>query len=417
MAANNMSFSDAKSSVEHSYANVTTNNRYEILDSALAENFPALPQRNQNIRNSSQPSQRYHQMYPLPTLGFNKKRKVQSSPVNNAAPMFSFNVGPSTSILSSQSYQSNVSDKDEIIEKLSTLLYQLINSAQNFDEPKKLRYNIVRKDREDGRAGVAIVIKRGLPYQEIDLRIANPNIMVCGLSITKHNLDLSIFSIYTPPNIRSSSSDWEEIISYSRSSTLLGGDLNAHSQSWSSDYDDITRRQILEFCDSSNLEIMNDGTPTRFVAPNIRKSAPDITICSPDIAQLTSWKVCDDTLGSDHFPITLDITFPHHLNETINPNHGNNSHINKTILLSICNSPNDYKHIFTDASKSSSGSGCGFYVVDDDFSAKFKLPYLFSIFSAEAMAIIQALQYIQFNNIQKAVIFSDSQSCSLRKHQ
>ncbi|CAH1977693.1 unnamed protein product [Acanthoscelides obtectus] len=66
--------------------------------------------------------------------------------------------------------------------------------------------------------------------------------------------------------------------------------------------------------------------------------------------------------------------------------------------------------IYTDASKSESGTGCAHYIPSIDIFSMFKLPNEFTIFSAEAIAIFQALQFVEDHNLGNTSIFSDSLS-------
>ncbi|XP_040073105.1 uncharacterized protein LOC120845332 [Ixodes scapularis] len=53
-----------------------------------------------------------------------------------------------------------------------------------------------------------------------------------------------------------------------------------------------------------NLAVANDGSPT-FFRPPCTFSAIDVTAHSPEIP--LSWRVAADTMGSDHFPVFIDI--------------------------------------------------------------------------------------------------------------
>ena len=68
----------------------------------------------------------------------------------------------------------------------------------------------------------------------------------------------------------------------------------------------------------------------------------------------------------------------------------------------------EYDFIFTDGSKSIEGVGCAF--IHGDRHEKHKLPEVCSIFTAESVAILQTLQYIQTNEIHKCVVCTDSLS-------
>nr|CAI5862852.1 unnamed protein product [Callosobruchus analis] len=73
--------------------------------------------------------------------------------------------------------------------------------------------------------------------------------------------------------------------------------------SYNQNHNGVTLVQALN---SSDLVLLNDGSSTRFQNSG-HKSVVDLTFSSPDIANLIEWRSLDDTLGSDHFPILLEI--------------------------------------------------------------------------------------------------------------
>lgn len=66
--------------------------------------------------------------------------------------------------------------------------------------------------------------------------------------------------------------------------------------------------------------------------------------------------------------------------------------------------------IFTDGSKGADGCGCAFYNLANKQGRGFKLDTFCSIFTAEAVAIWEALKYANDNNLKDVVIMSDSRS-------
>ena len=70
-----------------------------------------------------------------------------------------------------------------------------------------------------------------------------------------------------------------------------------------------------------------------------------------------------------------------------------------------------YHFLYTDGSRNSGGVGCAF--VHGDMKYKTKLNHLYSIFTAEAVAFLQAINYIRLNCLQKSVICVDSLSVLL----
>ncbi|CAH1999250.1 unnamed protein product [Acanthoscelides obtectus] len=181
-------------------------------------------------------------------------------------------------------------------------------------------YNIVRRDRIDGKAGVAIFVKKGIKFCEISFsNNFNDDILVCGINLINQTFDLTLLSIYRPPNINSTAGDWDTIFSNTSISSIIGGDFNAHSHLWGSSFNNSIGYQLINICESKNLVVMNDGSPTRLVAPNQQVTAPDVTICSRDIAQISHWQLTSDTLGSDHFPILMFIPLSFQVYDTIYP--------------------------------------------------------------------------------------------------
>ena len=92
---------------------------------------------------------------------------------------------------------------------------------------------------------------------------------------------------------------------------------------------------------------------------------------------------------------------------------GKNTHpaVLESLYSEISHSYPNHQQIFTDASKSEEGTGCAICTPEDKHL--FKLPDIFSIFSGEAYAILQALIYVEKSKYDKFIIFSDSKSVIL----
>ena len=69
-----------------------------------------------------------------------------------------------------------------------------------------------------------------------------------------------------------------------------------------------------------------------------------------------------------------------------------------------------YLQIFTDGSKIGEYTGCAIYIPSKNYELKIKLDSILTVFTSEAIAILNALEYIKRNKIGQAVIFSDSLS-------
>ena len=79
-----------------------------------------------------------------------------------------------------------------------------------------------------------------------------------------------------------------------------------------------------------------------------------------------------------------------------------------TLFTNILLDHINFSTIFTDGSKSSEGVGCAF--IHGNTSSSLHLPTIASIFSAETVAILKALEYIESCSLKKSLIFSDSLS-------
>ena len=73
----------------------------------------------------------------------------------------------------------------------------------------------------------------------------------------------------------------------------------------------------------------------------------------------------------------------------------------------------NFVQIFTDGSKTFSGTGCACLVKQYDVSIKLKLPDCASIYTAELTAISKAVEWVVTNEIPRAIIVSDSKSALL----
>ena len=131
----------------------------------------------------------------------------------------------------------------------------------------------------------------------------------CAIKIKLNdNEDLNIGSIYLPKGPNPGNLDWIDYINQSSSSWLITGDFNSHSSYWDSTCVKTSHVDFENKLLSSNLVILNDGRFTR--VPEVKGHRPpalDLSLLSPKLADLCTWDIYDDTLGSDHYPIIIDI--------------------------------------------------------------------------------------------------------------
>lgn len=205
------------------------------------------------------------------------------------------------------------SNKGSLRNLLSVENYDIVMLCETWLKPHQQftlpGYNIVRKDRIDGKAGVAILVKKGIHYSEITIIGNNfsDDLMLCAIEID-FDSKLNVVAVYRPPHAIVSGDNWCDLFrQFTSGSCLFAGDFNAHNTSWGSSKNDSNGNAVLRAVDATGLAILNNGKPTRLVNSQSNLiSAVDLTLASPNIAGDCVWDVLDDSLGSDHFPIVIE---------------------------------------------------------------------------------------------------------------
>ena len=177
--------------------------------------------------------------------------------------------------------------------------------------------NIV-KNRTGGYGGVAILAK---PQVKI---VARPDydtedIEICWAQLYIHNKIITVASVYIPPGdteaLTKLFTNLKKITNLTKGPIIIAGDLNARSRIWEKwhiEYDvnwgaswkhgKIVEENVLEF----NLDILNDGSPTRDF--NHQISSPDITLAYRLHDSHLKWRIQNDIpVNSDHLPIVFEL--------------------------------------------------------------------------------------------------------------
>lgn len=99
--------------------------------------------------------------------------------------------------------RSAVSNKHSLIKFLNEMNIDIALINETWFKPGTIinfqGFNMIRKDRYDGKAGVAILIKKNLNSKEIHLiNNFNGEICVCGADIFINKTKYSFLSIYRP---------------------------------------------------------------------------------------------------------------------------------------------------------------------------------------------------------------------------
>lgn len=168
-------------------------------------------------------------------------------------------------------------------------------------------YVCLRDDRSDGYGGSALLISRSVPFSQFVLPSHSENINAVAVKVN----NVTFLSVYIPHPNHSCLDEFTRILSSLQAPLMVLGDFNIHHTSWGSYHCDHLSSSFIDICDNYDLCILNDGTPTRRVYPSQnKKSAVDLTLCSPSFSSYVTWTVLPSTHGSDHFPIVVITSNP-----------------------------------------------------------------------------------------------------------
>lgn len=152
----------------------------------------------------------------------------------------------------------------------------------------------------------ALYVRRELPRCQIptdSLNTADAEFVAVKVSFKKTTI--MVMSIYIRPgreyDIMDAFEDW---CNQHKPNLVVCGDFNAHHTLWGSDSIDSRGRRLEEIFSATQLSIANTGGPTFFRPPSTF-SALDVTAYDPTLK--LSWKIAPDTMGSDHFPISITL--------------------------------------------------------------------------------------------------------------
>ena len=163
-------------------------------------------------------------------------------------------------------------------------------------------YNTIRKDRQIGKkGGVAILIKSSIPYT---LDTNSSPLEVIAATVQLNGKLLNIVNFYLPPGQDINPIDLEYY--FNKLNVVVMGDFNAHHTMWTGKNNDIKATIIVKLIETAGLILLNTKSPT-YLHHNGTLSLIDLTIVSPQLALRLDWFVVNNTMGSDHFPIQVNL--------------------------------------------------------------------------------------------------------------
>lgn len=114
---------------------------------------------------------------------------------------------------------------------------------------------------------------------------------------------------YKPPGCTLKQQSWNNLIEalQSKGHFLSLGDFNANHYAWSSEKMDKAGIKFLKIIEDYDLFLHNMDTKSRICLPGQTNSNLDLVLSLTYVAHLISTKQFDDSHGSDHYPILIDV--------------------------------------------------------------------------------------------------------------
>ena len=132
-----------------------------------------------------------------------------------------------------------------------------------------------------------------------------PPLQAVAVRVHFGHREITFCSLYLPPGTAFPVAELRRLLLELPAPVLIAGDFNAHSTVWGCDHTGPRGRILESFIYYESLCILNTGQRTHFTVPSGQTSALDLTLASPQLAELFTWSVNEDPLGSDHFPVWI----------------------------------------------------------------------------------------------------------------
>ena len=193
-------------------------------------------------------------------------------------------------------YIYNSNNKPDIICIQESWLKENINYKLN-------NYSVIRKDRKFTRdGGVCVFVKNNITYKVKENDFVN-NVEYIHIEIFINSKYFNLINIYHPGG---KINKFEYSFLFAIKNVTICGDFNSKNTIWGSNITDSNGKIIQELMDENNLYILNDGTGTH-ITHNGNQTPLDLTFISSNLANIANWNLYNDTLGSDHFPVKIEL--------------------------------------------------------------------------------------------------------------
>lgn len=197
--------------------------------------------------------------------------------------------------------------KDELLQIISdeqplilALQETMLTSNTFFRVPN---YNIFHKAGTYNRrqhGGAALLVHESVPMREITPLQTDLQAVAVQVFLNKQ---ITVCSLYNSRSHRISEHLLTELLRQLPPPVILMGDFNAYDPLWGSTSSDSRGRHVANFVLNNNLNVLNDGSPTRKTL--FSETCIDLTFVTPILQPDLQWAVDSSTLDSDHNPIVI----------------------------------------------------------------------------------------------------------------
>lgn len=178
-------------------------------------------------------------------------------------------------------------------------------------------FKSLRKDRKHSKGGgILFLIRNGLDFHELtEITSPEPSIEICGVKIDNVHPPLDLIACYRAPGLTHTQEKWQDIVRNvnTNNRSILLGDFNAHHAYWNCQLTDLNGIRLADAIESHNLFLHNVNTHTYIDVHRDYKSNLDLILSSILASDIISVTVCDETWGSDHYPIFVNVDADKHI--------------------------------------------------------------------------------------------------------
>ena len=159
----------------------------------------------------------------------------------------------------------------------------------------------------DSHHGVAIFVDTNFypVSDQINFNFNAQSFQYLAVTVSKSTKTFTVCSLYRPHRQHLVLHELQTLASRLPTSSIVMGDFNAKSLVWGNSESNKSGDTMELFLQNSDYTLYNDKSHTYIHPAYNTPSTLDLTLASPRLFLDYSWKVLDDSHGSDHFPILL----------------------------------------------------------------------------------------------------------------